>query len=60
MTLHFVWRGLGFACFVGILLIGPRKIGRVYRLLGDGWVRVVLGMVLFILLSTSAAEIGFR
>ena len=58
MALHFVWYSLGFVCFVGILLFGPR------RLVGftDFW-RVGEGCPghgPIHLLSASAAEIGFR
>ena len=38
----------------------PSQVGRAYRLLGDGWVREVLVMVLFTFSLLSAAEIGFR
>ena len=55
----FAWFGLGFACFGAILLFRPAEVGRVYRLLemvGDG----CPGHGPFHLLSSSAAEIGFR
>ena len=47
MTLHFVWCGLGFVCFVDILLFGPWRLVW-FTVFWRWWVRVVLGMVLFI------------
>ena len=55
-TLHFVWYGFGFVCFVALW---PAEVGRVYRLLemvGEGG----SGHGPIHLLSASAAEIGFR
>ena len=47
VTLHFALSGFGFVCLVGILLFGLRKfVGCTICL--RWWVRVVLGMVLFI------------
>ena len=37
----------------------PGEVGRVYRLLGDGRVRVVLGMVLFIFFLQVLLKLGF-
>ena len=58
VILHFVWCGFGFVCFVGILLFGPLRVGRVYRFLemvGEG----CRGNGPIHLLSASAAEIWF-
>ena len=59
VTLHFVWFGLGFACFVGILLFGQLKfVG--FTVCLRWWVRVVLGIVLFILFPLVLLTFGFR
>ena len=59
VILHFALSGFGFAFFVGILLLWPAEVGRVYRLLemvGDG----CPGHGPVHLLSASAARLGFR
>ena len=59
VTLHFVWYGFGFVCFVGILALWPSQVTRVYRLLemvGEG----CPGHGPVHLFFAGAAEIGFR
>ena len=40
------------------LAFWPAEVGRVYRLLGTGWVRAVLGMVLFIFFQLVLLKLG--
>ena len=47
VTLHFVWCGFGFVCFVGIWLFGLRRLVG-FIVFWRWWVKVVLCMVLFI------------
>ena len=59
VILHLALSCFGFACFVGILLFGLRRlVGLIvfYR----WWVRVILGMVLFIFFPLVLLRLGFR